>query len=229
VQGLVFYSNGSGTMEQVLINDGSIDPGLGLGEVFETSLEWMRLREVNPFKGNLLKNPCFTGSTHPWEIIYRGDYILESTGQGGCKPFPEEAGCDANTRAVVTSYTWFKREQSIPLSKVPKMKRLFELYDVYAVWSVWIAPRFDCSSEYKAYINSELLSEVSLPAGREWQYHTESVKVDNMKELKYSEQGKDRQFWAGHYGVKILNPTVRLRLQKKVKYTSYVSGKAVYV
>lgn len=206
-----------GTMEQALINDGSIDPGLGLGKIFETSLEWMRLREMNPFKGNLLENPNFAGNNkHPW--VSRGDYILETSGAGGAKEFPVEAGCNESTKCITTSYMTFERKQSINLSKVPKMRQLFALYDVYVCWSVWIAPRFDCCSEYKSWLNGKEMSDVQLPAGIEWSHHEGRVEVNKKRGIniiEYKEQGKDRQFWAGHYGVKILSPTVRLKLQKK--------------
>ena len=212
------------TMEQSLINDGSIDPELGLGEIFNTSLEWMRLREVNPFSGNLLENPNFAGNNkHPWTLPWGGNYILEKSGVGGAKHFPEEAGCTEDTKCIATSYTMFTREQTVNLLKVPKIKQMFALYDVYACWSVWIAPRFDCKSEYKSWINGEVMSDVELPAGREWSRHEGSVKVDLKQGVVYKEQGKDRQFWAGNYGVKILNPTVRLRLQEREKRENCIS------
>lgn len=214
-----------GTMEQALVNDGSIEPGLGLGQLFETSLEWRRLREVNPFKGNLLKNPNFSRTTAPWRTT--GDYTLEGPEVHGAQPLPVEAECDLSTnKAVVTSYTWFHRSQSINLTRIPKIQKMFDLYKVYVCWSVWIAPRFDCSSVYKSHIEPRnnnykqpqspaTLSDVSLAAGTEWEYHTKRVKLDRSSEIVYAEKGKDSQFWAGHYGVKIFNPTIRLMLQRK--------------
>ena len=204
-------------MEQSLINDGYIDPDLGLGEIFKTSLEWMRLREVNPFSGNLLENPNFAGDNkHPWKS--RGFYELESSDTGHNDPFPEEAGCNEDTKCIATNNRRFTREQTVNLLKVPKMKQMFALYDVYACRSVWIAPRFTNQSEYKSWINSEVMGYVKLPAGIAWAHHEGSVKVDSLKKgVVYKEQTKDKKYLLNLYGAKVLNPTVRLRLQEKEK------------
>ena len=100
-------------------------------------------------------------------------------------------------------------------------------------WNVWIAARYDCHSIYRAYILFEdqesnaqwndmsddddkkiLLGKHNIPAGRKWIKLSSTVDLDPAKgtAFTYYEAGQDSKFWAGHYGSKILNPTITVRI-----------------
>ena len=166
--------------------------------------------------------PNFRG----WSEI-AGDWALER--HIGADPYPSEAGSGFNN--PVASYMVCGRSQKLHLSSIfPDHKVLLENgFQFNIVWHVWLAPRYDCKSKYYAYLyrqglpiekKSNRLSDIDLarveiPAGTKWVKHSRTVNLtsDNDNAVwTYAEEGSDGQFWSGHYGVKIFNPTIRVQV-----------------
>ena len=154
--------------------------------------------------------------TCDWQSVTGGWKIETSV---GCDPFPTEAGPAFNN--AVTSYMSCCREQEIQLSRwLPNIGILMQDgYKVRVSWSVWVAPRYDCGSKFSACIESQgteiELANVRLNAGRKWLKLTKSADLDISDGdclFTYKESGQDTQFWNGHYGVKILNPAISVKI-----------------
>ena len=180
-------------------------------------------------QGTLSGRENFPPNYEHWDY-YHGDWRIER--HIGCDPFPPEAGIAAYN--TVTSYFSCSRKQKIDLTKwYPNIGNLIKSgFAVRLHWNVWIAARYDCHSIYSAYImygdvndsdddcddgdDSEriLLGKRDLPAGRKWTKLSSSVDLDPSKgtSFSYFESGQDSKFWAGHYGAKILNPTINVRI-----------------
>ena len=190
-------------------------------------------------KKNFLKNPnCDEGKaitfptsgyespkTTGWICGHGGDWKLEK--HIGCDSYPPDAGnpqCN-----LVSSYMSCDRRQEIDLSEYfPKIGELISNgFSVKLLWQVWVAPRYDCKSKFSAKLDISdktiKLREINLEAGRQWVELTEEVDITKLLRGKtmftYTETAKDRQYWAGHYGAKVLSPSIRVRIGKS-------SGKA---
>lgn len=97
-----------------------------------------------------------------------------------------------------------------------KLKPKIEIKDYYA-------PRHDCGSEY--HINVEfyddnfekinginfdkVFAQWSQPVWHEFKNVIENYS-DNLRYILFEHSGKDTQFWAGHYGVKLRGSSVKL-------------------
>lgn len=181
------------------------------------------LKNVN-LAGKLRDNPTreenFAPKFDDWQD-YSGDWKIER--HVGCNDWPLEAG-SVNYNAV-TSHMRCKRCQEIDLSKwYPNIVSLLSNgFKIRVYWHVWVAARYDCHSYYEAklrfsgpngdeYID---LASAELAAGREWKKLTATCDLEMKKStLLYFDYGIDRKYWAGHYGAKILNPTITVRIVK---------------
>ncbi|KAL5265949.1 hypothetical protein ACHWQZ_G006554 [Mnemiopsis leidyi] len=183
-------------------------------------------------KGDLSGGENFPPNFDHWHY-HHGNWRIER--HVGCDPFPSEAIC-AKYNAV-TTYFSCERKQKIDLSKwYPNIGVLLTNgYHVRLYWKVWIAARYDCHSIYQAFIlfenrNAELedisnddteennnkirLAKHNIPAGKKWIKLCSTLDLDPSKgtSFTYYEAGQDSKFWAGHYGSKILNPTITVRI-----------------
>jgi hypothetical protein len=170
----------------------------------------------------------FVPSYEHWDEFI-GDWRIER--HIGCDPYPAETNIAAYN--TVTTYFSCSRRQKIDLSKwYPNIENLIQSgFKVRLYWHVWIAARYDCKSMYRAYImyddlhedlvhndevNSDkiLLGKKDLPAGREWVRLSSTLDLDPSKgsSFSYYDAGQDGQYWRGHYGVKVLNPTICVRI-----------------
>ena len=179
------------------------------------------LKNVNMDKGqenwgsSREKKESHAPVTIGWDIS--GDWMIEN--HVGCDPFPVEAGPASNN--TVTSYQRCIRRQEVCLSGyMPNISALgHDGFKVRVFWSVWVAPRYDCGSKYSAYLKTKgvkiVLADVRLNAGKEWRKLSKTIELEIPSEessFTYKEVGQDSKFWDGHYGAKILNPVIRVKI-----------------
>ena len=185
------------------------------------------LRNINMDvgKADLTEEENFNPNPKYWDY-HRGDWKIER--HRGCDPFPAEARFARYN--CVTSYSSCLRHQKIDLSKwYPNIANLITNgFKVRVYWTVWIAARYDCHSKYRAFIlygaggrksdenNCENipLGNENIPAGRKWLKLSKTIDLNPSKGTVfwYYESAQDGKFWAGHYGAKILNPTIAVRI-----------------
>ena len=188
--------------------------------------------------GDLRGNENFPPNFDHWHY-HHGNWRIER--HIGCDPFPAEA-TNAKYNAVTTYFSCERKQKIDLSKWYPNIENLLtNEYHVRLDWNVWIAARYDCHSIYRAYIlfedqesnaqwndmsNDEsddeeeesgkkiLLGKHNIPAGRKWIKLSSTIDLDPTKgtSFTYYEAGQDSKFWAGHYGSKILNPTITVRI-----------------
>ncbi|XP_056021481.1 F-box only protein 6-like isoform X2 [Ostrea edulis] len=146
----------------------------------------------NPYNRNLIKNPCAKGPYRCW----------------------------------VTSYGWCEKHQIIDLIAEGCSPAVLDEIRPEIQVSEWYAARFDCKMEYHIKVKlldgeSKVLNKWSFSdekeAGRDW-FKVEHIFTSypkGVRFIKFQHKGKDRQFWAGHYGSKFTMASVRFNLMHR--------------
>lgn len=118
----------------------------------------------------------------------------------------------------VTSYSWCCREQVVEFASVGLNNKIMDEVRPSIAVSEWFCARWDCGSEF--YIRVELLDiknkvidffetseETECWQGGElgWRkvQHVFSGYGKGVRLLRFADAGKDKKFWAGHYGSKM--------------------------
>ncbi|XP_061174325.1 F-box only protein 6-like [Saccostrea echinata] len=181
----------------------------------------------NPYNRNLIKNPCALEKFDHWKIDKNGgDRFVVEDKPVGCHPLEKFADFKGSYKCWVTSYGWCEKHQIIDLVKEGCSSEVLDKIRPEVQVSEWYAARFDCKMEY--HIKVELLDAESKvldkwsfsdekPAGRDW-FQVEHIFTsypEGLRFIKFRHKGKDQQFWAGHYGSKFTNASVRFNLQHR--------------
>ncbi|XP_062871939.1 F-box only protein 6-like [Trichomycterus rosablanca] len=167
---------------------------------------------------NLLKNPDAKYGFQHWKIIDNGgdQWIVDRL----FKDHPDETV----NKCFVTSYGKCSKQQLINLEKEGYSPAFMDEIQPNIVISDWYAPRWDCGSEY--WIHVELLDRrkrqihIFQPDqvifqqwnDQEWNQMTHTFKDygPGVRFIRFTHGGKDTQFWAGHYGVRVTHSSVEI-------------------
>ncbi|KAM9445011.1 F-box only protein 6-like isoform 1-T1 [Clarias gariepinus] len=167
---------------------------------------------------NLLKNPNAEEEFKDWKIVENGGdrWAVENM----FKPHPDETV----TKCFVTSYWPCIKAQLINLEKEGYSPAFMDEVQPDIVITDWYAPRWDCGSVYQICV--ELLNhkkkviqvfqpeQVTFPQwnDQEWNKMTHVFKDygPGVRFIHFKHGGKDTQFWAGHYGIRVTNSSVEL-------------------
>ena len=211
---------------------------LSYEEINDIGLEALKLT-YKVWGQNLLENPnCDKGlefeedisgpmplklaNIEGWTVNDRGCFKLEKN--VGLESWPAEAGFAHHN--VATAYDDGVRSQTIRLeSKLPvvaqQLKGSGRKVEVH--WSVWVAPRFKRGSQFTASLSwskgSETehfeLARVDFNTDKMWRKLEKVVVLDGCDNgvFEYKERGNDSRFWPGYFGVKILNPTITIKIK----------------
>ncbi|XP_051737077.1 LOW QUALITY PROTEIN: uncharacterized protein fbxo44.9 [Ctenopharyngodon idella] len=167
-------------------------------------------------KSNLLKNPSAQDGLRGWKIVRsRGEWVTEENR----KPLP-----DTVTKCFITSYGVCLKRQLIDLEKEGYSDAFMDQVQPHIKISDWYAPRFDCGSEYQICV--ELLDQgknsirtfqpekviFSFRNSEPWCQMTHVFKDygPGVRFIRFTHGGKDTQFWAGHYGIRVTNSSVEI-------------------
>lgn len=177
----------------------------------------------NPYNKNLIKNPCAIEGLTQWKIICNGGHGWKHEAEPcGSHPVKNYARIDScgPIGCWVTSFGECMKEQEIDLVSRGCSPEILDNVRPDICVSEWYAARFDCPCEYK--IKVLLLNEEkrvleryrfadSKPAGRDWfqQSHVFTSYRPGCRYIKIIHGGKDGNWWAGHYGVKITLSTLK--------------------
>uniref|UniRef100_A0A915DTC5 Uncharacterized protein n=1 Tax=Ditylenchus dipsaci TaxID=166011 RepID=A0A915DTC5_9BILA len=178
------------------------------------SINYKMLCHLKPFNRNFLSdNWDENGRFHP-------DKRWASRGINNV----EIIGCQ------VTSYDWGTKKITIDLVKEGLQPEILDSLKPPIVISELVAHRYDCGAVYKmkCFLNDENVEVLSLDSNCVFR---QEITIDQWQEQKWRKvelvltsypvgtrflyltcQGKDRQFWAGKYGAKMVNCSVMAKL-----------------
>ncbi|XP_062888943.1 F-box only protein 6-like [Mobula hypostoma] len=184
--------------------------------------DWKKLYFFRPFQRNLLKNPCAEEDFQCWTIdINGGDrWKIEDLPESHSANFPNK---DIN-KYFVTSYGLCRKSQIIDLVENGLWSHLLDIIQPDIVVKDWYAARYDCGCIYKLRVS--LLSEtksvidkfeskkIRIPQWSDANWN-EIVHVfkdygPGVRYIQFSHEGKDTQFWAGWYGIRVTNSSVTI-------------------
>ncbi|XP_068604844.1 F-box only protein 6-like [Brachionichthys hirsutus] len=167
---------------------------------------------------NLLKNPSGEHKMKNWQIIERGgdNWRIE----GLMVPHPNEAV----QNNFVTSYQMCKKSQLIDLAAEGYSPLFMDHFQPDIRISDWYAPRYDCGSEYEIHV--ELLTQKKKPVktfapetvsfeqwnDQKWNQMTHAFQNygPGVRYVRFTHGGKDTQFWAGWYGIRVTDSCVEV-------------------
>ncbi|XP_056098238.1 uncharacterized protein fbxo44.9 [Rhinichthys klamathensis goyatoka] len=173
-----------------------------------------RLRCTKP---NLLKNPSAQDGLHGWKIVRSGgDHWVTEKNR---KPL-----LDTVTRCFMTSYELCSKRQLIDLTEEGYSGALMDQQQPHIKISDWYAPTSVSGSEYQICV--ELLDQWKNPIrtfqpkkvifsfgnDEPWcqMAHVFKDYGPGVRFIRFTHGGKDTQFWAGHYGIRLTNSSVEI-------------------
>ncbi|XP_031700608.1 F-box only protein 6-like [Anarrhichthys ocellatus] len=167
---------------------------------------------------NLLKNPKGDQKMKNWQILENGGDNWKV--EGVMVPHPNETV----QQNFVTSYGMCKKSQLIDLAVEGYNPLFMDHFQPDIKVSDWYAPRWDCGSEYQICV--ELLNQRKKPVQtfapetvyfEQWNDHqwTQMTHVfqnygTGVRFIRFTHGGKDTQFWAGWYGIRITDSCVEI-------------------
>ncbi|XP_029290850.1 F-box only protein 6-like [Cottoperca gobio] len=167
---------------------------------------------------NLLKNPTGEEDMKNWQIVENGgdhwkvDEVMV--------PHPNES----IQKNFVTSYRMCRKSQLIDLEAEGYNSSFMDHFQPAIRISDWYAPRWDCGSEYVICV--ELLDHRKKPVqmfapdtvefeqwnDQKWNQMTHVFQNygPGVRYISFTHGGKDRQYWAGWYGIRITDSCVEI-------------------
>ncbi|XP_037740395.1 F-box only protein 17 [Chelonia mydas] len=182
--------------------------------------QWSRICLLEPLGRNLLRNPCGQDQFRHWQVEHGGNgWKVE---ENRC---PVE-GAPAQT-CFVSSFEWCIKSQLVDLLKQGLWEELLDNYQPEIYISDWWGAREDCGCEYSICVKLLAADGRTVIAKfqanpdpiQQWndaQYHQVSYWFRQygrgVRYVHFLHKGKDTHFWAGHYGARITNSTVMVKL-----------------
>ncbi|XP_034028819.1 F-box only protein 6-like isoform X2 [Thalassophryne amazonica] len=171
---------------------------------------------------NLLQNPKGDQKLSGWHILENGGdkWKVEEP----MVPHPDETV----QKNFVTSYMMCKKCQLIDLEKEGYNSSFMDVFQPAIKISDWYAPRWDCGCEYEICV--ELLNarkriiQKFAPEriyfeqwnNQQWNQLTHIFQNygPGVRYILFTHGGKDTQFWAGWYGIRVTNSSVEICPEK---------------
>ncbi|XP_017265115.1 F-box only protein 6 [Kryptolebias marmoratus] len=167
---------------------------------------------------NLIKNPRGEDKFRGWTIVHNGGDRWKI-----CEPMVPHPN-EAVQKNFVTSYGICIKSQTVDLEKEGYSPAFMDEFQPPIRISDWYAPRWDCGSEYT--ITVQLLDSknvviraftpdtIFFPQWNDQQWHQiNHVFRDygaGVRFIKFTHGGKDTQFWAGWYGIRVTDSCVEI-------------------
>lgn len=184
--------------------------------------DWKVFYMLCHLKKNLIKNPCAEENFKHWRLVENGGdkWKIEDLPGAHGKHLPD-------TRVhkyFVTSYQRCFKSQLITLSKEGYCDELMDEKRPEITVKDWYSARSDCGCIYE--LTVKLLSKDNAPLE---EFHPEPVIIEQWSDAKWREishtfqnypkgvrhiyfehGGKDTQFWAGWYGIRVTNSSITI-------------------
>lgn len=192
--------------------------GYPLPDVSKTPKCWRWFYFLCKKRRNLLRNPRAEHEMNHWQIIENGGHQWKI--EEVMVPHPNEAV----QKNFVTSFGMCRKSQLIDLAKEGYHPSLMDHLQPDIRISDWYAPRFDCGSIYQ--IQVELLNQRRRPIetftpetayfeqwnDQQWNQiiHVFQNYGPGVRYIRFTHGGKDTQFWAGWYGIRVTDSSVEI-------------------
>ncbi|XP_051779521.1 F-box only protein 44-like [Erpetoichthys calabaricus] len=169
------------------------------------------------FARNLIKNPCGDDGFEYWNVNHGGDGWVIERHHGELKE-------TTSPNCFVTSYRWCKKTQCVDLLKEGFEEHFLDDFQPDILINDWYGSRNDCGAKYKIKVHllnsqKQLLMSFKkqypeIPQWNNCSYNKVQRVFRNygpgVRFVVFSHQGIDNKFWAGHYGARIANSTVKV-------------------
>ncbi|XP_042212332.1 F-box only protein 44-like isoform X2 [Homarus americanus] len=173
---------------------------------------------------NLILNPSGIDGFQHWMVRHGGDKMIVEDTPTGSDLIPEEAGLPTQ-HCFVTSYIASSRCQVVNLEHLGLDPCVIDILRPEIHISEWVSARWDCHSKSTIAVllkGADDTQQVDITWNsrtddvicRQW-YKMQKVVADyptGLKQITFTNIGKDLQFWAGHYGAKTAGSSVKFVL-----------------
>uniref|UniRef100_A0A8C3I0R2 F-box protein 27 n=1 Tax=Chrysemys picta bellii TaxID=8478 RepID=A0A8C3I0R2_CHRPI len=182
--------------------------------------QWSRICVLEPFGRNLVRNPCGQDQFSHWQVEHGGNgWNVE---ENLC---PVE-GAPAQT-CFVSSFQWCVKSQMVDLLEEGLWEELLDNYQPEIYVSDWWGARQGAGGVYSICVKllaanrTTVIAEFQanpdrLEQSNDSQYHQVSYRFRQygrgVRYVHFLHKGKDILFWRGHYGARITNSTVMVKL-----------------
>ncbi|XP_056305077.1 F-box only protein 6-like isoform X2 [Danio aesculapii] len=180
--------------------------------------DWRQFYFITTKRRNLIKNPIADDEFQGWEIVENGGDRWQV--ENNRRPLPD----NTITQCFVTSYRLCLKRQLIDLQKEGYSAAFMDQLQPHIKISDWYGPRRDCGCEYQICV--ELLDQkknrlsVFQPEKvfiKSWNDEPWGHMIHVFKDygpgvwfIRFTHGGKDTQFWAGWYGIRVTNSSVEI-------------------
>ncbi|XP_061591470.1 F-box only protein 6-like isoform X1 [Cololabis saira] len=192
--------------------------GYRLRDASKTPKDWRLFYFCCKNRRNLLKNPRGDDKLRGWVVEDDGGdhWKIEAL----MEPHPN----DAVQTNFVTSYGMCKKSQKINLAKEGYSPSFMDKFQPHIQISDWYSPRWDCGSEYTILVQllnhkKEVIQEFAPETvyfqqwnDHQWHQMTHVFKDygPGVRYVYFVHGGKDTQFWAGWYGIRVTDSCVEV-------------------
>ncbi|XP_061909277.1 F-box only protein 6-like [Entelurus aequoreus] len=192
--------------------------GLHLRDVSKVPKDWRLFYFLCRKRRNLLRNPRAENKMSGWQILENsGDrWKVEDV----LVPHPNETV----EKNFVTSYNMCRKSQLIDLGTEGYNASFMDHFQPDIKISDWYAPRWDCGCLFKIHV--ELLNQKKKPiqtfspeeiyfeqwSDPKWNQITHVFQDygPGVRYIRFIHGGKDTQFWAGWYGIRLTDSCVEI-------------------
>ncbi|XP_028715084.1 F-box only protein 27 isoform X1 [Peromyscus leucopus] len=172
-----------------------------------------------PLGRNLISNPCGQEGLRKWMVQHGGDgWVVEKN----MRPVP---GAPSQT-CFVTSFSWCCKKQVVDLQEKGLWPELLDSGGVEIAVSDWWGARHDSGCRYRLLVqlldaHQNVLDKFSAVPDpiEQWNdniylqvTHVFSNIRRGVRFVSFEHWGQDTQFWAGHYGARVTNSSVIVRV-----------------
>ncbi|XP_053307803.1 F-box only protein 6-like isoform X2 [Spea bombifrons] len=184
--------------------------------------DWKVYCYICSMKRNLLRNACASEGFKFWKIEEnKGDrWQIEAVPGAHGQEFPDESV----KKYFVTSYGICLKSQLIDLKKMGYHPNFMDEIQPDILIEDWFAPRRDCGSMYQVCVRllskrKRTLKEFNPDpvimdqwSDANWQKMTYTFRNygPGVRYIYFQHGGKDTQFWAGWYGVRLTNSSIAI-------------------
>ncbi|KAM5134283.1 F-box only protein 27 isoform 2-T2 [Callospermophilus lateralis] len=188
-----------------------------------------RFCERRPLGRNLISNPCgqglpsfyLTEGLRKWMVQHGGDgWVVEENRR-------TVPGAPSQT-CFVTSFRWCRKKQVLDLEEEGLWPELLDSGRIEICVSDWWGARHDCGCMYRLLVQLldanqivvDTFSAVPDPI-EQWNnnicfqvtYVFSNINT-GIRFVSFEHWGQDTQFWAGHYGARVTNSSVTIRVSQ---------------
>nr|XP_057907204.1 F-box only protein 6-like [Doryrhamphus excisus] len=192
--------------------------GYHLRDVSKVPKDWRLFYFLCRKRRNLLKNPRAEDKMRGWQILENSGDLWKV--EGVMVPHPNETV----KKNFVTSYGMCRKSQLIDLETEGYNASFMDHFQPDIKISDWYAPRWDCGCQFK--IQVELLNQKKRPiqifspeeiyfdqwSDPKWNQITHMFQNygPGVRYIRFTHGGKDTQFWAGWYGIRLTDSCVEI-------------------